>query len=72
MGIKQLYNDNLRKLTNEYGDGSVMSLSLSLSFQDIIVRLVFATCTQWVAKDPMSLHAGSEDSDQTGLMPRLN
>ena len=24
MGIKQLYNDNLRKLTNEYGDVSVM------------------------------------------------
>ena len=24
MGIKQLYNDNLRKLPNEYGDGSVM------------------------------------------------
>ena len=24
MGIKQLYNDNLRKLLNEYGDVSVM------------------------------------------------
>ena len=24
MGIKQLYNDNLRKLPNEYGDFSVM------------------------------------------------
>ena len=24
MGIKQLYNDNLRKLRNEYGDISVM------------------------------------------------
>ena len=24
MGIKQLYNDNLRKLPNEYGDISVM------------------------------------------------
>ena len=28
-------------------------------------------CTQWVAKDPSFLHAGSEDSDQTGRMPRL-
>ena len=27
MGIKQLYNDNLRKLPNEYGDVSVMALS---------------------------------------------
>ena len=27
--------------------------------------------TQWVAKDPSFLHADSEDSDQTGQMPRL-
>ena len=27
-------------------------------------------CTQWVAKDPSFLHADSEDSDQTGQMPR--
>ena len=25
MGIKQLYNDNLRKLPNEYGNVSVMT-----------------------------------------------
>ena len=28
-------------------------------------------CTQWVAKDPRFLHADSEDSDQTGHMPKL-
>ena len=28
-------------------------------------------CAQWVAKNPSFLHADSEDSDQTGLMPRL-
>ena len=28
-------------------------------------------CPQWVAKGPSSLHADSEDSDQTGRMPRL-
>ena len=28
-------------------------------------------CAQWVAKDQRFLHAGSEDSDQTGQMPRL-
>ena len=28
-------------------------------------------CTQWEAKDPSFLHADSEDSDQTGQMPRL-
>ena len=28
-------------------------------------------CAQWVAKDPRFLHADSEDSSQTGWMPRL-
>ena len=28
-------------------------------------------CAQWVAKDKRFLHADSEDSDQTGWMPRL-
>ena len=28
-------------------------------------------CAQWVAKGPMFLHAESEDSNQTGWMPRL-
>ena len=28
-------------------------------------------CAQWVAKDPRFLHVDSEDSDQTGWMPRL-
>ena len=28
-------------------------------------------CAQRVAKDPSFLHADSEDSDQTGQMPRL-
>ena len=31
---------------------------------------VFA-CAQWVAKDPSFHHSDSEDSDQTGRMPRL-
>ena len=28
-------------------------------------------CTQWVDEDPSFLHADSEDSDQSGRMPRL-
>ena len=28
-------------------------------------------CAQWVPKDPSFLLADSEDSDQTGRMPRL-
>ena len=38
------------------------------------IRLVWSEsslCAQWVAKDPSFLHADSEDSDQTGRMPRL-
>ena len=32
MGIKQLYNDNLRKLPNEYGDVSVMNRDIDFLF----------------------------------------
>ena len=38
------------------------------------IRLVWSEsslCSEWVAKDPSFLHADSEDSDQTGRMPRL-
>ena len=28
-------------------------------------------CAQWVAKDPSFLHADSEDTDQTGRMPKM-
>ena len=31
----------------------------------------FSLWAQWVAKDPSFLHADSEDSGQTGRMPRL-
>ena len=33
-------------------------------------RTAFA-CAQWVAEDPMILHADSKDSGQTEWMPRL-
>ena len=35
------------------------------------LRSESSLCAQWVAKDPSFLHADSEDSDQTGWMPRL-
>ena len=35
------------------------------------VRSESSLCAQWVAKDSSFLHADSEDSDQTGRMPRL-
>ena len=33
--------------------------------------LISPLCAWWVAKDPSFLHGVSEDSDQTGRMPRL-
>ena len=40
----------------------------------LVIRPVWSEsslCAQWVAKDLSFLHADSEDSDQTGRMPRL-
>ena len=34
MGIKQLYNDNLRTLPNEYGDISIMVIKSLTSFYE--------------------------------------
>ena len=31
----------------------------------------YSLFAQWITKDPWFLHADSEDSDQTGRMPRL-
>ena len=36
-----------------------------------LIRVFAVRSIQWVAKDPRFLHADSEDSDQTGRMPRL-
>ena len=35
------------------------------------VRSESSLCAEWVAKGPSFLHTDSEDSDQTGRMPRL-
>ena len=40
MDIKQSYNDNLRKLPNEYGDVSVMELQAALN-------IMFLYCNTW-------------------------
>ena len=37
MGINQLYNDNLRKLPNEYGHVSVMGKTLYYNVEFLIV-----------------------------------
>ena len=51
-----------------------ISLGICLVWQSLGICPVWSEsllCTQWVAKDPSFLHAESEDSDQTGRMPRL-
>ena len=43
MGIKQLYNDNLRKLPNEYGDVSVLAVKANVFFLYNFVLNEFVT-----------------------------
>ena len=40
-------------------------------FLPILLEIRQGSKQDWVAKDPRFLHADSEDSDQTGRMPRL-
>ena len=42
MGIKQLYNDNLRKLPNEYGDVSVMGYKIVCQYDDKFSKVIEA------------------------------
>ena len=51
-----------------------MSVRLAKTQISLGIRPVWSEsslCAQWVAKDPRFLHPDSEDSDQTGRMPRL-
>ena len=47
MGIKQLYNDNLRKLPNEYGDVSIVLMAIktnltAIRFADLESMLILS------------------------------
>ena len=50
---------------------SVRPLKTQISLGIRPVRSESLLCAQWVVKDPSFLHADSEDSDQTGRLPRL-
>ena len=54
MGIKQLYNDNLRKLPNEYGDVSVMFRPV-FNAKQVIHLAYFCFCAQIYNFDKMIL-----------------
>ena len=50
---------------------SVRPAKIQISLGILPVWSESLLCARWVAKDPRFLHADSEDSDQTGQMPRL-
>ena len=50
---------------------SVRPAKMQISLDIRSVWSESSLCIQWVAKDPGFLQADSEDSDQTGRMPRL-
>ena len=50
---------------------SVRPAKTQISLGILPVWSEYWLCTQWVAKDPSFLHADSEDSGQSGRMPRL-
>ena len=57
MGIKQLYNDNLRILPNEFGDVSIM-IDSNISFYKNIVFITAAEAPLllWQLKVSIDLH----------------
>ena len=57
-GLPHMNRDMTKPTKSMYGQASAQSVQSSL-------------CAQWIAKDPLFLHAESKDSDQTGRMPRL-
>ena len=61
-------NDLRHDKTNQM---SVRPATTQVSLGIRPVLSVSSLLAQWVAKDPRFLHADSEDSDQTGRMPRL-
>ena len=58
-------SDGINKTTNEPPHDKTNEMAGVLSKDS-------DQCTQWVAKDPSLLHVDSENSDQTGQMPRLS
>ena len=57
-------HDKINKMT-------VRPAKTQISLGIHLVRSESSLCVQWVDKDPSFPHADSEDSDQTGRMPRL-
>ena len=72
MLLKSPWENRLKdKLSHNMNKMSVRPAKTQISLGIHPVWSESSLCTQWVAKDPMFLHADSEDSDQTGQTPRL-
>ena len=65
------HKKNIRPLHDKTNKMSVRPAKTQISLGIRPVWSESSRCAQWVAKDPMLLLADSEDSDQTGRMPRL-
>ena len=64
-------NPHLSCLMTKPTKGSVCPAKTQISLGICPVWSESSQCAQWVAEDPIFLHADSEDSDQTGWMPKL-
>ena len=74
--LQQLYTPVITKLTFEpprdkTNNVAVRPAKTQISLSTHPVWSESLLSAQWVGKDPSFLHADSEDSDQTGRMPRL-
>ena len=65
------FKSNLSRLVTKPTKWPVRPAKTQISLGIRPVWSESSLCAQWVAKDPSFLHADSEDSDQTGRMPRL-
>ena len=65
--IKIVYNIDISRLMTKPTKWHVRPAKIQIS----LIRSESSLFAQWLAKDPSFLHADSEDSDQTGRMPRL-
>ena len=69
-----MYRLNLKQLEPPRDKTNKMAVRPAKTQINLGIRPVWSEsslCAQWVAKDPSFLHADSEDSDQSGRVPRL-
>ena len=69
--ISNLNRDDIEQLHVKTNKMTVHPAKAQISLGICPVWLESSLSVQWVAKDWSFLHADSEDSDQTGQMPRL-